>query len=191
MERNLILIVLSIIFLFLINLKAVYGELKVTAIEHKDGKTNIVLNDMVKINGLKIKDGKIDFPIYASKGKIYKEFAILKRDFNQYIVDSISKSALSDCNDLISFKINKFNIVRNHKNVGASVSVILDGVLEIECRIMKGKDGLWVAFPAQKQNNKWINHISFRDYDFKKRIETALISKYIEMTTTAQGMQKR
>ncbi|MDR0822743.1 MAG: septation protein SpoVG family protein [Endomicrobium sp.] len=182
MKRNLIHIVISIIFVFFIGLQNAYGEMKITEIERKDGKINIVLNGIVKINSIKIKDGKIDFPAYASKGRIYKEFAILQRDFNQYMVDSINKNIIADCNDLISFKINKFKIINNHKTVKAAVSVVFDNILEVECRVMKGKDGLWIAFPAQKQDNKWFNYIRFIDYDLKNNIETALISRYIELT---------
>jgi DNA-binding cell septation regulator SpoVG len=179
MTKKLIRLAISMIFMFSLSSSLVYGELKITEIERKDGQISLIFNKSIKINNITIKGNDINFPVYISKGKVYKEFSILKRDFKQYIIDSVKNNSVSDYSASISFEINKFNIIKNHKSVKAAASIIIEGVLEIECRVMQGKNGLWTAFPAQKKNNKWTDDLSFLDYNLKKTVETRLMSRYI------------
>jgi DNA-binding cell septation regulator SpoVG len=77
----------------------------------------------------------------------------------------------------ISFEINKFSRVKNHENVEAFCSVIFDGVLEVFCRIIKGKNGLWIAWPAHKVDGKWVKDFDFVDLNFKERVEGTLMER--------------
>jgi DNA-binding cell septation regulator SpoVG len=175
--------------LFIISLFLCYfansfaGELKITKIdiENNEVYTIIVNNSFVLYNlVLKVKNGKssVEFPVYAGNGKIYNQFSVLKRDYNEYLVSSIKAGKESFFEGSTGFKINKFSIYKNPGNIKAFASVIFEDVLEVECRIMQGSRGLWIAWPANKRSGKWAPDFEFADKDLKKRVESALIEKY-------------
>jgi DNA-binding cell septation regulator SpoVG len=172
-------ILLSFIFFLFFPLLA-YSSLEITDIKQDGNKFNIVLNNAVKIKGISIKKDRngdfADFPSYTTKGKVYKQFGILRRDFRQYLVEAIKNDKISESGGQISFKINEFSKVKNHKSIEAFCSVIFDDTLEVYCRIMKGKKGLWIAWPSVKSGNKWNENFEFIDLELKDNVTKKLLS---------------
>ncbi|MDR0486315.1 MAG: SpoVG family protein [Elusimicrobiota bacterium] len=156
------------------------AELKITKVEVEGKKTSLVFNDAFKISGISMQNGNFEMPLYISNGKIYKQFSVINRDFKRYILETLSKNNPSDLKTAVAFKVNKMKPVKKHKNVRAFASVIVENSIEIECRIMNGANGLWIAFPSTKQKGKWIRLLTFNDYALKESIEAQLIKIYLQ-----------
>ncbi|MCL2390094.1 MAG: SpoVG family protein [Endomicrobia bacterium] len=160
-----------------------YAEIKVTGLEKNGTEYAVSLNDSIKISGIKLKKtnsgNEIEFPQYVSKGVVYKQMSVLNRDYKNYLIGIIEKGIISNTeNGKISYKINKFKPLKNHNSVKAFMSVIFDGCLEVECRVMNGKNGMWIAWPAVKKESGWVKNFEFADLKLKKEIESALIGYY-------------
>jgi DNA-binding cell septation regulator SpoVG len=158
-------------------------ELKITNIvKNNNNSYNIVLNNAISINNILLKNKNdtnfVEFSVYVKNRKIYKRLSFLTREYGNYIASSIARNEVYKFEGQTSFKINKFSKVKKEGNIKAFASVIFEDLLEAECRIMKGKNGLWVAWPADKTADGWKAELSFTDKSLKKRIDDALILKY-------------
>jgi DNA-binding cell septation regulator SpoVG len=158
------------------------GELKITKISAENNSYNIVLNNAIAINNIALKNRNdtkiIEFPVYVGKGNIYGQFSVLDREYSLYLASSIFENKVYDFKGETSFKINKFSRVKKDGAIKAFASVIFEELLEVECRVMKGKRGLWAAWPANKTPEGWKSDFIFIDKNLKKRVETDLIRRY-------------
>lgn len=179
---KLFLYIKKILLLFLIvslgYCATLYAELQITKISKNNGSFDIVLNDDIEISNIILKNNEIEFPIYKDKNKVYKQFSILKREFRQYVVVSLVENKISSKIADTSFKINKFSILKNHKTIKVFASVIFDNDIEVECRIMCSKNSLWIAWPANKNNNIWVKDFKFINRNLKETVEKKLITDY-------------
>jgi DNA-binding cell septation regulator SpoVG len=155
-----------------------FADLKVTDIKRNSKSFDFILNGDLKICGAVLKNNDIIFPKYANKEKTYVQFKILKRSFRQYIISSLSSETTSAKTEKISFKINKFSILKNHKNIKSFASVIFNDDIEVECRIMQSNNKLWIAYPSNKINGNWINNFEILNGKLKKNLEKTLIGHY-------------
>jgi DNA-binding cell septation regulator SpoVG len=157
----------------------VYADLKITKISVTDNKLfNVILNDDIQILNIILKDNNVVFPVYNSKGKTYRQFSILRKEFRQYLIDSLSKSKTSPKTDATKVKINKLSLVRKHKTIKAFASVIFNDDIEVECRIMQTNGRLWIAWPANKKDDIWIKEFKFINENLKRDLEKKLITDY-------------
>ncbi|MCL2485016.1 MAG: SpoVG family protein [Endomicrobia bacterium] len=177
--------ILSVFAVVLFFAHLVYADIKVTSVEKSGAEYSISFNNSIKVSGIKLinKDGKndIEFPFYISKGVIHKQISVLNRDYRKYLINSIEKGLASDidnANDRVSFKINKFSALKNHKSIKAFMSVIFDGLIEVECRVLSGKNGLWIAWPSVKKESGWSGVFEFTNLKLKNKVESALILYY-------------
>ncbi|MDR3124560.1 MAG: SpoVG family protein [Endomicrobium sp.] len=156
-----------------------FASLKITEISAKDSKFNITLNNSIQILNIELQDNELKFPIYKSKNKQYKQIFVLKRDFKAYLKDSLLENKVfNNIGSISSFNINKLYKLKNNTTVRAFASVIFDNEIEVECRIMRGKSGLWIAWPSTKINNKWVKNFKFINKSLQKEVETELIADY-------------
>ena len=167
-----------ILFFIIIFLNCAFASLKITAISNKNNKFNIILNSSIQILNIELKNNELNFPTYKSKSKQYQQFSVLKRDFKIYLKDSLLGNKILSNNRDISFNINKLYILKNNKTVRAFASVIFDNEIEVECRIMQGRNSLWIAWPGNKINDRWVKNFKFIDRSLQKKIETKLIVDY-------------
>lgn len=161
------------------------SELRVTKISDAgDGTFDVAIGNAFEIRGisLKMQTRDIEFPSHSGKGKVYRDVSAVSREYKKYLFDAVSKRELSKADGKVSFKINKFKAVGGHKSVAAFASVIFEDKLEAECRIMKGKRGLWTAWPAEKKDGVWEKRFVFIDGGLKRSVESALNEKYAKKT---------
>ncbi len=189
--KNIIITFFYILFFSSIVLsKQVY----ITSVE-KTGQNeySITLNDLVIIKDIKLKKTKIgqrefsslEFPTYVSKsGKTYPQVVILSRELNEKILNSINSMKSEDISQKdkeLNFKIGKYSPYRRSKSsLKVFASIIFADVVEIECKIMEGKKGPWIAWPSRKDtnSNKWIKQVSFKSKEYKKKVESELLNRY-------------
>jgi DNA-binding cell septation regulator SpoVG len=171
-------LVLSLI-VFLNFYTSLYAELQITKILQNDGLFDVVLNDDIEVSNISLRNNDIEFPVYKGKNKIYRQFFVLKREFRQYMVNSLSKNKIAPKKIIdTSFKVNKLSILKNHKTIKAFASVIFNNDIEVECRIMNGRKGLWVVWPSNKKNDIWIKDFRFINKNLKQAVEKKLITDY-------------
>ncbi|MDR2860547.1 MAG: hypothetical protein LBV66_01780, partial [Elusimicrobiota bacterium] len=153
--KKLLLLFISLL-LFAAN---TFAEIKITDIKKDNDKFNITLNDSLKIMEITLKTDKdgavLEFPAYINKGKVYKQIIVLRKDFNKNLAAALKNNQISKSAGDIKFKTGEFEKVKNHKTIAAFCSIIFEDVLEVKCRVMKGKTGFWIAWPSVKQGNKW------------------------------------
>jgi DNA-binding cell septation regulator SpoVG len=167
---------LCIFFLVFFTVHLSWAKPIVTEIKQNGGSYTIVLNNALKISGISLKNGNVDFPVYVSKGRIFKQLAVLRRDYAKELSQTIIEGEKRETFEILDIKIGTIEKLKNHKNIYAFCSVIFESVLEVKCRVMKGKNGFWVSWPAIKQGGKWIKTFEFIDFHLKNEIETRLIN---------------
>jgi DNA-binding cell septation regulator SpoVG len=155
---------------------SLYADLKLTEITKNGGLLDIVLNGDIRISNVLLRNNAVEFPVYKSRNsKVYRQFGILRREFRCYLVGALSESKTSSKTERTVFKINKLSILKRHPTIKAFASVIFNGDIEIECRIMRGAKSLWVAWPSNKRNGIWLKDFEFINQDLRKTVEKELI----------------
>ncbi|MDR2192601.1 MAG: SpoVG family protein [Endomicrobium sp.] len=156
----------------------VYAELFITDIEKNADEYTVTFNNSIKISGVSLSNGKVSFPEYARGGKIYKNFSVLQREFAKKLFEDIEANKISKTSAETAFKINKFKTIASHKTIKAFASVIFEEKFEVECRIMDGKYGLWIAWPSKKIGTSWKKEFIIINKYLKNNIENELIQRY-------------
>ena len=151
----------------------------------------LTFNNSLKIReiGLSEAGGRriLKFPEYVSKNKrAYPQAFLLTRQ----ALDAARRAVESERPDEhdepapLSYSIASITPYRKPSNLKAFASVVFNGSLQVECRIIDGASGPWVAWPARKPRGggRWIQQVVFVDMDLKRHIEKDLIARYISMT---------
>jgi DNA-binding cell septation regulator SpoVG len=174
--RREILIITGICFLIFAT--AIFADMKITEIEKKTETYDIVLNNDIKVLNISLKNNHLEFPKYKGEYKIYQQFSILKRDFRNYLLDALVQGKMSSDKYITSFKVNKMSVLKVDKPTKAFASVIFCDDIEVECRIVSGRSGLWVVWPSNLNNGTWIKNFMFINKKLQKEVEKKLIEQY-------------
>lgn len=130
----------------------------------------------------------LKFPVYVSRaGKVYPQVRLLDDRSLKTVADAIaSKGRDVTLNPgKTGYRVTKFEPFRRRgSKLRAFAAVSLFDALEIECRIMEGRNGPWVAWPARKPDGggRWVRQVVFTDKRLKEDIETELLGRYEAMT---------
>jgi DNA-binding cell septation regulator SpoVG len=164
-----------------------FADMKITKIEKNIEYYNIILNNDIKILNIFFKNNHLEFPQYKGKYKIHQQFSILKRDFRNYLLYALVYDKISSGRYTTFFKVNKMSVLKGNKPTKAFASVIFEDDIEVECRIINGKNGLWVAWPSILKNGVWVKNFMFINRNLKEQVEKKLITDY---TSFVQGSTK-
>ncbi|MFQ3675023.1 MAG: septation protein SpoVG family protein [Endomicrobiia bacterium] len=185
-----------LMLLTLLGLKISFAQeekLIVTSVSKLTNDTyEIVLNDIIVIKDVKLKKTKIgqreivnlQFPEYISKrGKVFPQVVVLSKDLTDRITSAIITSKVEQLPSAVepSYKLNKFSPFRREgSSLKIFASVIFAGTLEVECKVMEGKRGPWIAWPSVKDEStgKYRKQVVFKSREYQKKIENDLLSKY-------------
>lgn len=168
------------------------GEISVTEVEVKGNEARVIINNIIEINGIKIKKGDVNFPVYISKsGKVFPQVRFLTKDARNIVVDAISnRKASKEIIKKINYKITKMSpYSKKGSSLKAFAAVTFNGVVEVECKVMKArykKKDYWVAWPARppdknKGENKWQDQISIINKKIKSIVEKDIIDSMKKM----------
>ncbi|MDR3306922.1 MAG: SpoVG family protein [Endomicrobium sp.] len=157
---------------------ALFADMKITKIKKNAESYEIVLNNDIKILNIFLRNDRLAFPQYKGKRKIYQQFSILKRDFRNSLLDALmhNKTFSGEC--ITSFKVNKMSVLKNNSATKAFASVIFGDDIEVECRIISGRNSLWVAWPSNLKNDIWAKNFMFINRNLQKQVEKKLITEY-------------
>jgi DNA-binding cell septation regulator SpoVG len=155
-----------------------FADLKITRIQKTAEFYEVVLNNDIKISNIFLRDNVLEFPKYKNKNKIYKQIAVLRTNFKNYLLDVLLTNNTFSGKCITSFKINKMSVLKDNKYIKAFASIIFDDDIEVECRIMNGKKGLWIAWPSDLKCGIWVKNFTFINKSLQKNIEKKLIADY-------------
>ncbi|MBN1384428.1 MAG: septation protein SpoVG family protein [Elusimicrobia bacterium] len=151
--------------------------------------TTIVLNKRIKVKEIQIDriDGKtiLKYPTYVSeKGKEYPQFEPLTEQAKEEIKNAVINGKASEkSSKKITYKISKFTRYNGKSALKVFCAVDFNNSVRVECKIMEGKDGPWVAWPSRKlKNGERIRQVVIKK-KIRKFIEADLIRRYREMLT--------
>ncbi|MBQ3834216.1 MAG: septation protein SpoVG family protein, partial [Elusimicrobia bacterium] len=155
--------------------------LEISAMDKTDlSSISIDFNNILSFKNLSLKNNTLIIPSYKSNNKEYFYFAILDRNLKNKIIEEIKNKNIEYKTDenKVEYTINKFYIPQNPKTVKAFVSVIFNDKIEVNCNVLNGKYGLWVAWPSKKENNKWTKMFAINDKELKNKIEKEIIELF-------------
>ncbi|MFH1353148.1 MAG: septation protein SpoVG family protein [bacterium] len=156
---------------------------------------SIVLNNAIEIGEIEVKNvsgvTRLQYPRYTSKaGRVYPQIKILDPEVEKAIISAINKKEPSpNPSSKISYKISNYSpYTRGGSSLKVFCAVTFNNKVKIECKIMEGKWGPWVSWPARPPENggRWINQIEVKDKKLKKVVEQALVKRY-ETETGSKG----
>lgn len=173
--------------------QSVKSSLVVTKVEKlASGNYAITLNDVITIKDIKVTTTKIGqreivnlkFPEYVSKrGKVFPQVSVVNKDLMDKMGLAISQNKIEKLSTPKepSFKISKFSYYKRSKSsLRVFAAVVFDESIEIECKVMEGKRGPWISWPAKKDTStgKYIKQVLFNSKELQNRVEQQLIEKY-------------
>ncbi|MFC1501607.1 septation protein SpoVG family protein [Elusimicrobiota bacterium] len=127
----------------------------------------------------------LEFPEYISKNsKVYPQIKLLdKNTINIFRTSILNKEISKNIYNNLSYKLVKFSKYSGKSKIKVFVSLIFNDSIQIECKIIDGKNGPWVAWPSRKleKSEKWIKQVIITNKNLKKSIETDLINRYNKM----------
>ncbi|PKN01687.1 MAG: hypothetical protein CVU77_04040 [Elusimicrobia bacterium HGW-Elusimicrobia-1] len=176
-------------------------EIVVTAVEVAPmdegpvkGLAKVVINDVLEISEIQVlKVGgrtSLKFPEYVSKaGKVYPQISVQTKQANDAILQAVETGKPSASKaKAISFKVTKFSkyTARGGKQSSLRVfaAVMFNDAIEVECKLMEGKKGPWISWPARAPEDggrKWINQVIIKNKNVKDAIEKTLTDRYTKM----------
>lgn len=159
----------------------------------KENEYSITINNLIIIKEIKLKKTKIgqreiinvEFPTYISKrGRVYPQVVVLDKNLNDRIIKVITTGRpeiVSEPLSQPSYKLGKYSLYKKSTStLKVFVSVIFEDMLEIECKIMEGRRGPWIAWPSRKDETtgKWIKQVVFKSIEYQRQIEQELLNRY-------------
>ena len=148
---------------------------------------SVVLNNAIKISEIKVKEiggnTRLEYPAYVNKkGKVYPQIKILDPAFEKDVIDAIvRKEPAAKTSNQISYKVSKYSpFTRGGSKLKVFCAMTFNNKIEIECKIMEGKWGGWVSWPARapEGGGTWINQVEIKDKKLKSVVEKTLTDKY-------------
>lgn len=151
------------------------------------GYAEIVLNRSLKIRDIQILEiageTKLKFPYYVSRqGKVYPQVVIHTKEANETILEAIKNGKILEEVIPLEFEVTKI-LPYEGKTLEAFASVTFNQAVTVECKIMSGKKGFWVSWPARPSSvagEGWIKQVVILDKELKKEVEKELLKTYNE-----------
>ncbi|MDR2351178.1 MAG: SpoVG family protein [Endomicrobium sp.] len=176
-------VLIFVVTICLSSSSVLFADLKITRIQKTAEFYEIVLNNDIKISNIFLRDNVLEFPKYKNKNKTYKQIVVLRKDFKNYLLGALLSNNIFSGKCITSFKINKMSVLKDNKSIKAFASIIFDDDIEVECRIMNGKKGLWIAWPSDLKHCIWIKNFTFINKNLQKDIEKKLIIDYTSIVS--------
>lgn len=169
------------------------GEIIVTNVQviksQNYSEAEITLNKSLMIKDISVMQagGRIylKFPEYISKKKrSYPQVMLLTKQANEEVKNAVINRKPSIFKEAqpgnVSYKIVKFSKFKKESNLKAFVSISFNDAVQVECKIIDGRNGAWVAWPAvkSKKTGKWNKQFIIIDKKLKETIEQDLLEKY-------------
>ncbi|MFH1784527.1 MAG: hypothetical protein ABH868_06510 [bacterium] len=176
---------LLFIYIFiLLTFSYAYAGISVTDVVVEGDVASVTINDTIIIKEIKIveKDGNksLRFPEYVNKNsRAYAQVEVLGKKFLGDITAAVLLNKTSETNESLDFSIDNIFFLKDSSR-RANAYVSFNDTVKVTCGIMETKGDLWIAWPARKEKDSWIDQVVFVDKKFKKKVEAEVIRLYKE-----------
>jgi len=166
------------------------GEISVTGVkpDAADGPQayEISINNAITIKDVKLVDAGgrrfLKFPEYVSQRKrVYPQVVFTTRAANEAVRNAVLGNVPGPArNRKTAFKIARFSLFNKRSKLKALATVSFNDILEIECKIIESKNGLWVGWPSKKleRSGEWFDQVVITDKKLKGTVEEGLLARY-------------
>ena len=121
----------------------------------------------------------LKFPQSISKrGKVFPQVRLTSNQAREAVYSAIEKESASSRWEPLKFEVKKFTRYGKKSALKAFALVEFGGGIEVECRVVSGKRGLYVGWPARKAGNEWVDQVLLDDEKLKDDVEAAVIAAY-------------
>ncbi len=190
-------LLLPLSFLFLGN--ALGQNISITSVKLKESKgenskfrtsADIVFNNAIKVRGVMVANisDKINFkfPEYISaKKQTYPQVKLLTAEANELVRKALeTKEPQGGNNIALKYRISKFKKISSPSKINIVASVVFNESIEIECKVIEGRNGPWVLWPSEKRKDigRWRKQIVITDYSLRESVERDLIERYNKLS---------
>ncbi|MCX5782084.1 MAG: septation protein SpoVG family protein [Elusimicrobia bacterium] len=190
-------LLLSLSFLFL---GSAFGQnISITSVKLKEIKgenskfrtrAEIVFNNAIKVRGIlvaNISDKVLfKFPEYISaKKQTYPQLKLLTAEANEVVRKALETREPQGSSSIsLKYRIAKFKKISSPSKTNILASVVFNESIEIECKVIEGKNGPWVLWPSEKRKDigRWRKQIVITDYSLRESVERDLIERYNKLS---------
>jgi DNA-binding cell septation regulator SpoVG len=123
----------------------------------------------------------LKFPESISKrGRLFPQIRLRTPMVKDTVYRAIAERSATSQWKPLAWHITKITRYEKKSSLKAFAKVDFGDGLEIECRVLTGPRGLWVAWPARKQDDTWVDQVMFIDTALKHAVESAVIAHYCQ-----------
>ncbi|MFH1715229.1 MAG: septation protein SpoVG family protein [Elusimicrobiota bacterium] len=187
MKFKICLIVLAFLCLVFSGLVFAESFLEITSVvsvhDNTQTRARIIAGGFLVIEDIILyEDKSILLPHYkVIDGFELPQVEIIDPDLKNKIIESVRSGAETrQINTAIEFKISEINILKKNSSRKANAVIVFNNSIAVHCGVMQGKKGLWVAWPAKKDEaGKYGNIVYVLNKKLKSDVEKAIIDKYL------------
>jgi DNA-binding cell septation regulator SpoVG len=171
------------------------NDIKVTAVKVIDkqeyGKpfAELEINKAIKIREIEIigtgEKQELRFPAYhSSRKKVYPQVRLL----TPQAVEAARRAVITRQADnagvpgaaALRYKIVSLKRFRRPSSIKALATVRFNNALDVECKVMDGRNDRWIAWPARKPSGggQWIKQVTITDETLRGAVEAELLDAY-------------
>lgn len=176
------------------------GEIVVTGLTSgtavSSPEVSVTLNGFLVIKEIKVRQVgdriSLQFPEYVSRKKrVYPQVVLLTRQANEAVRKAVA-GGKAEAGKAIStrFAISRFSPFRGRSVIRVLATVSFNDAVAVECKVMEGKNGPWIAWPSRKskESGQWVRQVVFTDKRMKEAVEQALLERY-DTLLSEEGMR--
>ena len=159
------------------------SQISVTSVKVSAQAAEITVNNALTIREIKVLTGGgrtlLKFPESISKrGKVFPQVRLTSKQARDAVYSALEKRSSSSHWDPLKFEVTKVTRYAKKSSLKAFVLVVFGGGLEVECRVISGKSGIFVSWPARNDGNGWVDQVIIDDSKLKDEVESAVIAAY-------------
>lgn len=157
------------------------------------------LADITLNNGLELREVRVlsiggrqalRFPEYVSRSKkVFPQVVLRTRQAREAATAAVTERRSAASAPRLNFAVEKFQPYRKRSALKVFATVVFNDAVEVECKVLEGKNGPWVAWPARKEQDsrRWVDQVSFPDKKLKEAVEQDLLTKYATSVAESGG----
>ncbi|MGM0568761.1 MAG: hypothetical protein ACQESB_06045 [Elusimicrobiota bacterium] len=187
---------LSLFILFFISLRSYGLDIWISSIEYEGEEATVVINDLVKIKGIKIKEDEVEFPLYVSdSGRVYERVGFRCPLAKKKVVKALLNNETEERKSaVVSYEISSPGVFKGRNpHVAGFADFVLNDVLEINLMFLKGRGpGEYrVVWPAEKKKNKeYERRVFIKNRGFEKLVEADAAESFKRFVSAAELEEK-
>ncbi len=172
-------------------------EISVTSVSIDNSHAHIIINEVIQINEILIKEDELEFPVFVSRsGQVFPQVSFRTSQARDTVFEAVKTGRPSEERiRRITYKITDLSTYRQEgSSLRGFATVTFNGVLDIECRIMQSRhDGsYWVSWPARppdedRDEDSWVDQVSIINRRVRDIVEQDIIEQYREKTVDEEA----